>query len=166
MPASVKVLGERSFYYSNLTSIVLQPGLTTVEDNALHYCQNLQTVSIPSTLTSIGSNFLAFSKVEHVKIPEGITELKYQFLDNCSELKTVELPASLTTAEGYFCGRCPALQTVTCKAATPPPLPLESEAFKDVNLSGVTLKVPSASVSAYQNAPTWKDFKKPFLTLP
>ncbi|WP_432896887.1 InlB B-repeat-containing protein [Treponema socranskii] len=165
VPSSVRVLGDHSFYYSEkLTSIVLQTGLTTVEDHALHYCPNLQTVSIPSSLTSIGSNFLAFSKVEDVKIPEGVTEVGFQFLDSCSELKTVELPASLTTTAGYFCGRCPKLQSVTCKAATPPPL--ESDAFKNVVLSGVTLKVPSASVSAYEGAPTWKDFKKPFLTLP
>ena len=164
VPASVTVLGESSFYYSEkLTSIVLQTGLTTVEDHALHYCLNLQTVSIPSSLTSIGSNFLAFSKVEHVKIPEGVTELKFQFLDSCSELKTVELPASLTTTEGLFCGRCPKLQSVTCKAATPPPL--ESDAFKNVVLSSITLKVPAASVSAYEGAPRWKDFKKPFVGL-
>ena len=167
VPASVTVLGESSFYYSEkLTSIVLQTGLTTVEDDALHYCPNLQTVSIPSSLTSIGSCFLCASKVEDVKIPEGVTELKSQFLDECSELKTVELPASLTTTGGLFCGSCTKLQTVTCKAATPPALPLGSEAFKDVNLSGVTLKVPAASVSAYEGAPIWKEFKKPFLTLP
>ena len=165
VPSSVRVLGDRSFYYSEkLTSIVLQEGLTTVEDGALHYCLNLQTVSIPSSLTSIGSNFLCTSKVEHVKIPEGVTELKSQFLDYCSELKTVELPASLTTTEGYFCRSCTKLQTVTCKAATPSLL--ESDAFKDVVLSGVTLKVPSASVSAYQSASIWKDFKKPFVGLP
>ena len=162
VPSSVRVLGKNSFYFSEkLTSIVLQTGLTTVEDHALHYCLNLQTVSIPSSLTSIGSNFLAFSKVEHVKISEGVTELKFQFLDSCSELKTVELPASLTTTEGLFCGRCPKLQSVTCKAATPPPL--ESDAFKNVVLSSITLKVPAASVSAYENAPIWKDFKKPFV---
>ena len=165
VPSSVRVLGEYSFYYSEkLTSIVLQPGLTTVEDHALHYCQNLQTVSIPSSLTSIGRNFLCGSKVEDVKIPEGVTEVGFQFLDSCSELKTVELPASLTTTAGLFCGRCPKLQSVTCKATTPPVL--TSSDFKNVVLAGVTLKVPSASVSAYEGADVWKDFKKPFVALP
>ena len=165
VPSSVTVLGENSFYYSEkLTSIVLQTGLTTVEDDALHCCPNLQTVSIPSSLTSIGSCFLCISKVEHVKIPEGVTELKLQFLDECSELKTVELPASLTTAGGYFCGSCTKLQSVTCKAATPPVL--TSSDFKNVVLAGVTLKVPSASVSAYEGAAVWKNFKKPFVALP
>ena len=162
MPASGKVLGNSYFYHSsNLTSLILPDGLTTVEDLALHFCRNLQTVYIPSSLTSIGENFLAFSKVEDVKIPEGVTELKFQFLDNCSELKTVELPASLTTAGGLFCSDCTALQTVTCKAVTPPIL--QSNAFKNVVVAGVTLKVPAGSVSAYQNAPIWKDFKKPFV---
>ncbi|MBM7021955.1 leucine-rich repeat domain-containing protein [Treponema sp. Marseille-Q4523] len=165
VPASVKVLGNSSFTDSNnLTSLILPDGLTTVEDFALHYCLNLQTVSIPSTLTSIGGYFLAFSKVEDVKIPEGVTELSYQFLDGCSALKTLELPASLTTPGWLFCEDCTALQSVTCKAVTPPAL--ESNAFKNVVLAGVTLKVPAASVSAYEGTSIWKDFKKPFVALP
>ena len=164
VPASVKVLGDSSFTDShNLTSLILPDGLTTVENDALYFCRNLKTVYIPSTLTSIGEGFLAFSNVEHVKIPEGVTELSYQFLGGCSALKTLELPASLTTPGWLFCGDCTALQSVTCKAVTPPAL--ESNAFKNVVLAGVTLKVPSASVSAYENAPIWKDFKKPFVGL-
>ena len=162
VPPSVKVLGDSSFTDShNLTSLILQDGLTTVEDFALHFCRNLQTVYIPSSLTSIGGYFLAFSKVEDVKIPEGVTELSYQFLDGCSALKTLELPASLTTPGWLFCEDCTALQSVTCKAVTPPAL--ESNAFKNVVLAGVTLKVRAASVGDYQNAPIWKDFKKPFV---
>ncbi|WP_433174993.1 InlB B-repeat-containing protein [Treponema socranskii] len=165
VPASVKVLGNSSFTDShNLTSLILPDGLTTVEDFALHFCQNLKTVYIPSSLTSIGGYFLAFSKVEDVKIPEGVTELSYQFLDGCSALKTLELPASLTTPGWLFCRDCTALQSVTCKAATPPAL--ESNAFKNIILAGVTLKVPAASVSVYQSASIWKDFKKPFVALP
>ena len=163
VPASVKVLGNRSFTDSNnLTSLILPDGLTTVEDLALDFCRNLQTVYIPSSLTSIGGNFLAFSKVEHVKIPEGVTELKKQFLDGCSALKTLELPSTFTTqTDSLFCRGCTALQSVTCKAVTPPVL--QSDAFKNVVLAGVTLKVPAGSISAYQNAPIWKDFKKPFV---
>jgi len=162
VPASVKVLGDRSFTGSdNLTSLILPDGLTTVEDFALHFCRNLKTVYIPSSLTSIGGYFLAFSKVEDVKIPEGVTELSYQFLDGCSALKTLELPASLTTPGWLFCEDCTALQSVTCKAVTPPAL--ESNAFKNIILAGVTLKVPAASVSEYETTPIWKDFKKPFV---
>ena len=160
VPASVKVLGRYSLCDSNkLTSLILPDGLTTVEDFALYACQKLKTVYIPSSLTSIGSHFLGASKVEDVKIPEGVTKLGYQFLDNCSALKTLELPASLTTP-GNLCDGCTALQSVTCKAATPPAL---ESAFKNVVLAGVTLKVPAGSISAYQNAPIWKDFKKPFV---
>ncbi|ERK04828.1 hypothetical protein HMPREF0860_2198 [Treponema socranskii subsp. socranskii VPI DR56BR1116 = ATCC 35536] len=41
-------------------------------------------------------------------------------------------------------------------AATPPAL--GGGAFSGVVLAGVTLKVPAASVSAYEGAPIWKDF--------
>jgi len=160
VPASVKILGRNSLSVSDkLTSLILPDGLTTVEDFALYACLNLKTVYIPSSLTSIGSHFLGASEVEDVKIPEGVTKLGYQFLDNCSALKTLELPASLTKA-GNLCNGCTALQSVTCKAATPPAL---ESAFGGVILAGVTLKVPAASVSEYETTPIWKDFKKPFV---
>ena len=164
VPPSVKVLGRHSLSASNkLTSLILPDGLTTVEDFALYACQKLKMVYIPSSLTSIGSHFLGASKVEDVKIPEGVTELGNQFLDRCSALKTLELPASLTTP-GDLCNGCTALQSVTCKAETPPAL--QSYAFMNVVLAGVTLKVPAASVSEYETSPIWKDFNKPFVPLP
>ena len=162
VPSSVKVLGRNSLSVSDkLTSLILPDGLTTVEDFALYACQKLKMVYIPSSLTSIGSHFLGASKVEDVKIPEGVTELGYQFLDSCSALKTLELPSTFTSHYGAFCTGCTALQTVTCKAVSPPGL--TSNAFMNVVLAGVTLKVPAASVGDYQNAPIWKDFKKPFV---
>ena len=162
VPSSVEVLGTYSFSVSrNLTSLILPDGLTTVEDLALYACQKLQTVYIPSSLTSIGSHFLGASKVEDVKIPEGVTELGSQFLDGCSALKTLELPSTFTSHYGAFCTGCTALQSVTCKAAAPPIL--QDYDFGGVILAGVTLKVPADSVSAYENAPIWKDFKKPFV---
>ncbi|WP_433003094.1 leucine-rich repeat protein [Treponema socranskii] len=165
VPDGVRVLGEYSFYNSdNLTSLILPTGLTTVEDSALDYCPNLQTINLPSTLTSIGLRFLGYSKVEDVKIPEGITDLSRDFLYRCNRLKTVEVPSTLSTTNWSFCYECTALETITCKRATPPAL--GDYAFDGVTLSGVTLKVPSASVSAYENAPFWKDFKKPFVALP
>ena len=165
VPASVRVLGEKSFYNSdNLTSLILPTGLTTVEDSALYDCTNLQTINLPSTLTSIGLRFLGYSKVEDVKIPEGITDLSRDFLYRCNRLKTVEVPSTLSTTNWSFCYECTALETVTCKRATPPAL--GDYAFEGVTLSDVTLKVPAASVSAYEGAAVWKNFKKPFVALP
>ena len=165
VPASVTVLGEYSFEGNDtLTAIALPTGLTTIEDGALYGCHELKTVNIPSTLTSIGDAFLGYSKVEDVKIPESITFLDYTFLYNCTKLKTLELPSTLTGTGTNLCVNCTALQSVTCKAVTPPPL--KYAAFKNVVLAGVTLKVPSASVSAYEGAAVWKNFKKPFVALP
>ena len=166
VPASVRVLGYSSFESnSTLTAIALPTGLTTIEDGALYCCYELKTVNIPSTLTSIGNAFLGYSEVEDVKIPEGITKLDYMFLYECKKLKTLELPSTFTKQlRSDFCTNCTALQSVTCRAVTPPPL--GGGAFDGVVLAGVELKVPSASVSAYENAPYWKDFKKPFVALP
>ena len=166
VPDGITVLGAYSFYYSKkLTSVVLPTGLTTIEEYALSACDNLQTVNLPSTLTSIEMGLLSYcNKVEHVVLPEGITELPRDTLYQCNGLKTVEVPSTLLTTGWAFCYECTALQSVTCKRATPPAL--GDYAFKGVTLSGVTLKVPAASVSAYEGAAVWKNFKKPFVALP
>lgn len=98
--------------------------------------------------------------MEAVVIPEGVGELMgFQFLDSCCSLKTVDLPSTLTKVHGAeFCWKCTALETVTCRATTPPEFIETSDAFEGVPLSNVTLKVPAAGVAAYQAADVWKNF--------
>ncbi|EMB22638.1 leucine-rich repeat domain-containing protein [Treponema denticola] len=163
VPGSVQTIGPYAFYeIGSLTTLNLPEGkaLTTIEDNGISNCTLLANVNIPSTLRSLGKAFLFNSKITSAVIPEGVEYLEHASLAWCPNLTRVEFPASFKRTTSSILYRCPALTEVTCKALTPPSV----QGFDDgTPLGSCTLKVPAASISAYENAPIWKDFKKPFV---
>ena len=114
----------------------------------------------PPSLRNLGEGFLFRSKITSAVIPEGVESLEFASFGWCPNLTRVEFPASFKGTISSILYRCPALTEVTCKALTPPSV----QGFHNgTPLASCTLKVPAASVSAYENAPIWKDFKKPFV---
>ena len=164
VPDSVKTIGTSAFYeiYYNLTTLNLPEGkaLTTVEDNGIYGCTKLANVNIPSTLRNLGEAFLFESKITSAVIPEGVESLEFASFSWCPNLTRVEFPASLKKSSDVILYNCEALIEVTCKALTPPSV----RGFHDgTPVASCTLKVPSGSISKYEAAPIWKNFKKPFV---
>ena len=164
VPDSVKIIGTSAFYEIryNLTTLNLPEGkaLTTIEDNGIYYCTKLANVNIPSTLRNLGVGFLFESKITSAVIPEGVESLEFASFSWCPNLTRVEFPASFKKSSDFILYHCEALTEVTCKALTPPSV----RGFHDgTPVASCTLKVPAASISAYENAYIWEDFKKPFV---
>lgn len=103
--AAVTTIGTDAFTNSTLQTITLPSGLTTIANNALMQCANIETIAIPSTVTTIGMNLL------------------------------------------WSCGK---LKTIRVDAITPPALNSSLP-----NNSGLLIKVPAGSVSAYKAATGW-----------
>ena len=162
VPDSVKTIGTYAFYKVDITTLNLPEGkaLTTIEDNGIYYCTQLANVNIPSTLRNLGEAFLFESKITSAVIPEGVESLEFASFSWCPNLTRVEFPASFKKSSDFILYHCTALTEVTCKALTPPSV----QGFHNgTPLASCTLKVPSGSISAYENAPIWKNFKKPFV---
>lgn len=51
---SIKSIGYYAFAYSGLTSITIPEGVTTIDCDVFQYIQNLKTLYLPSTLTTLG----------------------------------------------------------------------------------------------------------------
>ena len=165
VPDSVKTIGPYAFYkVGSLTTLNLPEGkaLTTIEDYGVSYCTLLANVNIPSTLRNLGTGLLFESKITSAVIPEGVEYLGHASLAWCSNLTHVELPASFKGTTSSILYSCPALTEVTCKALNPPVL--IGDCFDNgTPVASCTLKVPSGSISKYEGAPIWKNFKKPFV---
>jgi len=101
-------------------------------------CQNLTSLDVSRTT---GMNYVR----------------GFAFNDN-SQLNTVSLPASIASIGDYAFMGCPSLTTINLHAVTPPTI--SSWAFTDGSQSivnQVTVFVPAASLSLYENAEVWKD---------
>lgn len=146
-----------SSYISDITRVVIKEGVTTIGNGAFYSCNNLESVSIPVTVTSIGEEAFAESgsstgmtvTIATGSALESIGAKAFLF----SNLKSITLPDGLTTIGINAFNYCSSLASVYVMATTPPAL--GNYAF-DNNASGRKIYVPDNSVGNSSTDGTYK----------
>ncbi|MDR0713363.1 MAG: leucine-rich repeat protein [Bacteroidales bacterium] len=158
IPNSVTTIGEGAFSgCRGLISVTIPNSVTTIGESAFSSCLGLTSVTIPNSVTIIGDGvFYYCSGLTSVTIPNTVTFISRLAFYYCIGLTSVTIGNSVTTIGDYAFYNCIGLTSVTNLSATPQII--SSGVFQDVTLSGLTLKVPAASVTDYQAAPVWEDF--------
>ena len=86
------------FNPSEVTEIIIEEGITGINDRLTRMFKNAISVTLPSSLESIGeNNFSNFTKLETVTIPDN-SKLKYIYtraFERCTSLKSINLPQGL-----------------------------------------------------------------------
>lgn len=146
--------------YKNITSVVIESGVTAIGNNAfspIGEC-GIVSVSIGNTVTSIGdAAFYSCYGIQSVTLPDSVTTIGKSAFNNISTLTSVTIPANVTSIGAYAFANC-AYTKVTVKATTPPTL--GEDAFTDLGETYVLTKitVPSGTAAAYKAANGWKDY--------
>ena len=98
IPASVEVIGFRSFNHSDITSIVLPAGLTIIDVAAFEDCKNLTNVdySAATNLTEIRSSAFERTAISEAIFPASLTTLGYDAFASCNNITHVSIPSSIT----------------------------------------------------------------------
>ena len=147
----------------NITSVIIQDGITTIYDYAFYQCPNLNSVSIAGTVLNTGryafSNNISLTDVE---IKEGVLETGAASFKGDTALTEITLPASLTEVSGYTFDNCSNLSTITSLATTPPTVGYA--AFSSVNLQHIY--VPAESVNVYKSASGWSAYATKISAIP
>ncbi|MBR3612271.1 MAG: leucine-rich repeat domain-containing protein [Bacteroidaceae bacterium] len=118
-------------YRSNITSVTISNGVTTIGDYAFSSCSRLTSITIPNSVTSIGD---------------------YAFY-NCTGLTSITIPNSVTSIGDYAFYNCTSLTEIYAMAETP--VSIEYSIFSNYS---ATLYVPIGAKEAYQAADYWKEF--------
>ena len=90
----------------HIASIIIQPGVTSIGDEAFPNCDNLTSVRIPNSVSYIGQDsFGDCDSLTEVIIPEGVTTIGSYAFQACDNLLKVLIPKSLINFnEGtFFC---------------------------------------------------------------
>ena len=125
------------FWNTDVTSIVIEEGVTSIGNEAFHLCRNLISITIPKTLKSIGNNaFYDCTSLTSVTIPgnvESIGESAFYYCDNltdvtlqdgvksigdaafiwCNNLTNIVLSNSVTSIGYYAFKDCTSLTSIT-----------------------------------------------------
>ena len=105
---------------NDITAVVVSEGVTSVGDYLFGNCQNMEKISLPTTLTSIGH--AAFMQgdgyvntvygLTEITIPSGVTSIGGSAFWG-SAIQSLVIPASVTEIGKYACRDCAALKSVT-----------------------------------------------------
>lgn len=114
----------------------------------------LVSVTLPETLTDIGySSFASCYALQSVNIPSSITTIKASAF-HYSGIKSIDLHSRVNKIELYAFTDCTALESVIVRATTPPTL--GGYAFDNTN--NCPIYVPYGSVNAYKSASGWSNY--------
>lgn len=97
----------------SITSVIIEPGVTTIGSEAFEDCINLSSVTIPDSVTWIGIYaFMGCDSLTSVNVPNSVTgTLNYTFAD-CDNLKEATIGTGIESIENAFRG-CPNLVSIT-----------------------------------------------------
>lgn len=95
-------------------SIIIDEGITTIGKYAFFECNNLQSITMPTSLKRINDNaFMYCYTLPTLTIPEGVQYIGESIIYRNPSLTEINLPSSLIAIGGSFAGECPNLRTIT-----------------------------------------------------
>lgn len=101
-------------YREQITSVVINSGVTTIGKYAFCGCTNLTSVTIPNTVTTIYDYaFEEDAKLTSITIPNSVTYIGYYAFWLCSGLRTVTMSNQVKTIQGVAFSGCSSLKSIT-----------------------------------------------------
>ena len=85
-------------YLSDIKTVKVETGVTSIGNSAFRECRNLRHVGIPSSVNRIGNQaFSLCSSLTGIAFPNGVETIDYLAFGYCSSLLDVFIPSSVKT---------------------------------------------------------------------
>ncbi|MDR0749359.1 MAG: leucine-rich repeat protein [Tannerellaceae bacterium] len=159
-PPGLQTIGEYAFRgCDNLASVPLLQGFTSINDRALEYCAKLTSITLPQGLKKIGGDAFQLSGLTSITIPGSVTDFEAGVFMRCESLTTVTIEDGIKAIGADAFWRCSSLSELIMLCTVPPTLEVNTKGLEPLEDTPATLKikVPVASLNAYQTAAGWKD---------
>lgn len=155
LPASLTTLGGRDFRLTALLTVTIPSGVTAIPASCFYSCSRLNNPILPAGITTIGDYaFGGIVTLTTISLPSALTTIGGSAFASCGNLASIDLPAGVTSIGASAFSGTSSLTMFICRATTPPTL-------TSTSITGLpatcAIKVPAASVAAYQSASYWSD---------
>ena len=135
-------------YRSNITKLVIQPGVTSIGNQAFMYYSDLTEISIPDSVESIGMNaFDSCTSLISVEIPFGVKIIRWSAFANCYNLENVSIPSSVTEIGAWAFEGCSSLKEIIIPDSV---TNIESSAFRWCT-SLTAVEIPNSVMECGEN---------------
>ena len=166
---SVTSIGEWAFYScSSLKSITIPRSVKHIGNSVFFNCYDLNKVHISDLEAWCNIQFdgdffsryhlyLNNKEITNLIIPESVTSIGNYAFAKCYRLISITIPSGVTNIGDYAFWFCSNLQNIYCYAEQV--TETGDKVFENSNYDAM-IHVPAASISAYQAAEPWKNFKE------
>ena len=145
---------------TNIESVSIEDGVTSIGDGTFCYCENLTSITIPDSVTSIGRYaFECCTSLSSVTIPDSVTSIGVAAFDGCTSLTDVTIPDSVISIGDSAFSSCTNLTSVTIPDSV---MSIGNDAFNSCwDLTSVTIpdSVTSIGYSAFENCTSLKSIE-------
>ena len=171
IPTTVSTIAIQAFERcGNLTSVTIPTSVTVIEPQAFMGSSGLFYVdennpnysSLDGVLFNKAQTCLIQAPTaltDQYIIPSQVDTIGADAFGYCSNLTSVTIPSSVTSIGNYAFEVCWNIYSIYSYPLVPVDLNSTPYVFDNIDLDSCILYVPSASISAYQSATLWKDFK-------
>ena len=159
---SVTSIGNWAFHSCSSLTSVSMPNVTSIGSSAFQRCTSLASVSMQN-VTSIGE--LAFyycTPLTSVSMPN-VTSIGAGTFSECSHLVSVDIGENITSIGSGTFRNCISLETVTCRATTPPE---GGTGNFDNTPANLIIYVPAESVAVYKEDMIWRTYADKIQAIP
>ena len=110
----VKEIQLAAFSYSDITSVIIPEGVTSIGPRAFEHCYDLVSVTIPNSVTGINDyTFNGCKSLSYIKIGNGVTYIGVEAFTSCIILNSITLPESLERIGSKAFSYCYRLTSIT-----------------------------------------------------
>ncbi|MBR1717265.1 MAG: leucine-rich repeat protein [Paludibacteraceae bacterium] len=146
-----------SFRTYNITSIVIEEGVTGIGDYVFFACSSVTSVTIPNSVTSIGNAaFRNCSSLASITIPETVLTIGNLAFYSCPALTSITFPNSVTSIGNAALNYCSALEDIYVSWTENIPTWI-SMTNRDPQ-SDINLHVPCGAEELYNAANGWNGY--------
>ena len=133
--------------------------MTKVENYVFQNCSNLTSVVIPEGVTTVGwYAFNGCSSLTSITLPESVTSVEWAAFSGCSSLASIVLPKRIYAIGPEAFANCPQLLDVYSYIEVAPTV--DTNAFFGLNFEQATLHVLASALESYQATAPWSSFGK------
>ncbi|MBR6189061.1 MAG: leucine-rich repeat protein [Prevotella sp.] len=138
IPDGVTTIGLRAFAYcSSLSSVTFGNSVTTIGESAFQYCSGLTSFTLPNSVTTFGRGaFYKCTGLTSVTLPNSLTAIGAAVFQDCTGLTSVNIPNSVKGIGNNAFENCSSLTTVNIPNSV---TYIGEHAFRCSGLTSVTI---------------------------